>query len=447
MYAVISNVRLTCIALVVLVSCVYTLRILPFETINFSIIQHAFTGRTEIHSAYTSNASSTEMIPLTESIETSRFRDQTLLEIAVNSDLTKSMVTKKYIAMMKKCWPGRHALLPLPIPDNLKGFEHGNEKTLVMPQGSNPPKKVHADILQVVAKISCVLKANILSVYEHQSKQFRSSPDYVHVVITLDLDQCFKMARRNGPAWKHVRCVDERTVFGEKMTMKSIAHELSLVGKSATEKGAPWFFQQFLKIEAVALGIGGLGDNVRIIDGDVLVLKQSEWFLESGGVVYDNCYSINDGYNGIRYGHVYNKLTKRRLIGGPEVVAHSMSVTRKHAQRLKKDLAQQSDSKDKTSEALWALKSLRAMCDSNAFSGFSEYWYLLSSTVHHYPDEVAFRLQDPNSSPYCIRVEQGKKCSGHPEDIVKKTRALNSSALYVVFETHDSTQVREHTAE
>jgi len=233
-----------------------------------------------------------------------------------------------------------------------------------------------------------------------------------------------------------------RTVFGSAVTMNLVEAELLKVGREAYKKGAPWYFQQFLKIEAVAIGVGGLSNRVRIIDGDVLVLRRTHWFFQPDGVIHDICFSKTDGLNSIRYGNVYFNLTGRRLIGGPEMVAHSMSVTRKHAKILKSDLGQ-GDSGDNSSESSWVFRSLRALCDPNAFTGFSEYWYLLSSAVFHFPSEVAFRLQNPESPPYCARVDSGlRSCPMNAADIIKKTRSSDPNALHVVFEAHDSTRVR-----
>ena len=332
------------------------------------------------------------------------------------------------------CWPHRQALSPLPVPDYIHRLQSNLETSQNYPKKNVTANRKSIDILQVVAKVTCIVEANILSIYEYQSNHFSILPTYVHVLVTLDMDPCSNMANQSGLVWTHVRCVDERHVFGDKLSKKIIETELSKVGSHARTKGASWFFQQFLKIEAAALGVGGLGDKIRIIDGDVLVLKKPHWFFGVGGVIYDSCYSKNDGNNGFRYGHTYFVLTGRRLIGGPDFVAHSMSVSRKHAQRLRMDL--DTNSVDVSRDPSWVFKSLQVMCDANSITGFSEYWYLLTSTIHHYPEEVALRVQNPGSPPYCTRLRSGGACTGSIENTIQVTRDAFPSATYVVFESH-----------
>ena len=344
-----------------------------------------------------------------------------------------SNVTRKrdlVVDRINSCWPGGRALSPLRIPDTIKLLHNSNHESDLSMCGAS------ADILQVVAEVSCIVEANILSIYDLYANKCISNPMYVHVIVTLDLISCYRIANQSGLAWKHVRCIDERKIFGDTLTMQLIREELSKVGPTADKKGAPWFFQQFLKIEAVARGIGGLGDRVRIIDGDVLILSYSPWFLNSGHAIYDSCYSKSDGYNGIRYGHVYFSLTGKRLVGSSEMVAHSMSTTRKHVCRLKRDLAG-GNSAVGINLTLWPLKSLRALCDANAITGFSEYWYIFSSTVYYFPDEVVIRYQDPKSPPHCVRVSS-VKCSVYAERLIEMAQTSYPEATYVVFESHDS---------
>jgi len=112
------------------------------------------------------------------------------------------------VARMNQCWPSGLSLSPMRIPDNVRQFQNKNVKDTMFIR-----EKKCADILQVVAKISCFLKANIMSVYAIQSNQYEFEPVYVHVIITPDIRACSNMALRSGPEWKHLRCIDENCIW------------------------------------------------------------------------------------------------------------------------------------------------------------------------------------------------------------------------------------------
>ena len=261
----------------------------------------------------------------------------------------------------ESCWPGFKPTDPTPMNVTV------HDQTL-----SEGAFDGRVDVLQVTAIVDCVVQANVLSLHGKLASPF------VHVVVTPDGVGCADLAG----AWSHVRCVADEDILGSSVTMANITDELARVGPQAVSKGAPWYWQQFLKMAAVARGVGGLGEYVRIMDGDSLQLRPLDWFDSRGGEVFDVCdkcwakgRAVGDGSNHVAYGALWNKLTGSRLIGSPALISHGMSV---RASRMRALLTALSPPEEAWASMKWVLWSVGHLCDAAALTGFSEYWYYAS---------------------------------------------------------------------
>ena len=226
------------------------------------------------------------------------------------------------------------------------------------------------DVLQVTRAVDCFVGANVLLVQQHRGTAF------LHVIVTPDMQGCRALAH----LWAHVRCRSDVHILPN-VTLESITQLLTAVGPKARSKGAAWFLQQMLKLAAVANGIEGLAEHVRVMDGETLTLRALDWFTRAGSEIFDICGPITgDGYNSERYGALYYRLTRQRLVGSPTLIAHGMSMTRQHVRSLLNALSPPGET---WSTSGWVTHSLRHLCDDAAVTGFSEYYYYASWVLRH----------------------------------------------------------------
>ena len=194
-----------------------------------------------------------------------------------------------FAAPAHRCWPSSRPVGPTAVPPSAKmdGTRYTGEF------GGR------VDVLQVVRVVDCVVAANVLLVHQH-----RRAKDFLHVIVTPDTQRCAILAQK----WRHVRCCSDASVLSN-VTLDGVAQLLAAVGPQAAAKGAPWYWQQMLKLGAVAHGVQGLGTHVRIMDGETLMVQPADWFTGSGAENFDTCdpkgrdhRHIGDGWNHERYG-------------------------------------------------------------------------------------------------------------------------------------------------
>ena len=133
------------------------------------------------------------------------------------------------------------------------------------------------DVLQVAKEVDCLVVENIRRTHAlyHPSGLLGK-----HVLLTPDVANCATLATTHH--LDHVACLGEDAVFGSTLTLQQVHTAIMGLGPEGKAKGGAWYWQQFLKLGAVALGSGGLGERVRIMDGDSLSLKPLDWFDEQG---------------------------------------------------------------------------------------------------------------------------------------------------------------------
>ena len=242
--------------------------------------------------------------------------------------------------------------------------------------------KERVDVLQVVAVVDSVVEANV-----RQVVHLSHSPAFVHVVVTPDVQACYTMRRK----FSHVRCFHDNEVFNQTITLRDINKSINSVGPVARKKGGAWYFQQMLKLGAVALGIGGLGEYVRVMDGEVVQIRDMQWYTENGGEVFETCASeINEAqiiagngpveepyndYNDIHYGALWTRLTHMPLAHDHSLIAHLMSMRQSRVRSLLTKLSPNDEGWETNN---WVTNILIHICDPVAELGFSEYWYYAS---------------------------------------------------------------------
>ena len=133
------------------------------------------------------------------------------------------------------------------------------------------------DVLQVTKEVDCLVVENVRRTHAlyHPSGLLGK-----HVLITPDAANCATLATTHH--LDHVVCLGEDAVFGSTLTLQQVHAVITGLGPEGKAKGGAWYWQQFLKLGAVALGSGGLGERVRIMDGDSLSLKPLDWFDKQG---------------------------------------------------------------------------------------------------------------------------------------------------------------------
>jgi hypothetical protein len=230
------------------------------------------------------------------------------------------------------------------------------------------------------------------------------------------------------------------------MGVTDIESVLEDIGPEARNKGGPWYFQQMLKLGAVAAGIGGLGEFVRVMDGEVVQIKAMEWFTESGVEIFETCPSESNNpidaadeepyndYNDIRYGALWKNLTGLPLVHDHSLIAHQMSMRQSKVRAL---LTKLSPSHETWASKKWVLRSLRHICDSAAILGFSEYWYYAS-----------YSLLDENGNQDEPQIQTNSTCarplrndltsSMTPTALVRHLTRIFPQKSYVVLENHKS---------
>ena len=260
------------------------------------------------------------------------------------------------------------------------------------------------------------------------------SLDYIHVLVTPDSAACSKLQQKPGPAFTKVRCLHDEEVFGGRPSIDDVQALLRAKGPHSRSKGAFWYFQQYLKLGAIALGAGGLGEHVRLSDGETVTQRNTaSWFSGNGSLVYRNCGDKGDGHNGERYGNLYHRATGKALYGSSHVVSHGQSVSRTLASSLIAAL-----SPPNTSDAApnaWVLHSLGLLCDEAAITGFSEYWYLFSHAVERYPANIKLA-----AGRACHRLEA--RWAGARAKCDRPTS--HSEVDYVILEDHLSARHPGH---
>ena len=243
--------------------------------------------------------------------------------------------------------------------------------------GAGKEFKERVDVLQVVAVVDSVVEANV-----GQVVHLSHSPAFVHVVVTPDVKACSRMRRK----FSHVRCFHDNEVFNQTITLRDINKSINSVGPVARKKGGAWYFQQMLKLGAVALGIGGLGEYVRVMDGEVVQIRDMQWYTENGGEVFETCASeINEAngpveepyndYNDIHYGALWTRLTHMPLAHDHSLIAHLMSMRQSRVRSLLTKLSPNDEGWETNN---WVTNILIHICDPVAELGFSEYWYYAS---------------------------------------------------------------------
>jgi len=291
------------------------------------------------------------------------------------------------------------------------------------------------DVLQVVRFVDCIVSANVLLVYQH-----RRRAAFLHVIVTPDTQRCAALARK----WSHLRCCSDARVLLSNITLDGIAKVLASVGPQAAAKGAPWYFQQVVKLRAVAHGVEGLGPHVRIMDGETLMVQPTDWFTGSGAEIFDTCdpkgrnhRQIGDGWNHERYGALYYKLTRLPPAGSPWLVAHGMSMTRQHARSL---LDAFSPPGETWRSDHWVAHSLSQLCDAAAETGFSEYYYYSSWVLGQNKSAARVRVARDTCTRArdTIRATCTDGSSSDDSRIANWTTQRFGRHLYIVLENHAS---------
>ncbi len=290
------------------------------------------------------------------------------------------------------------------------------------------------DVLQVTRSVDCVAHQNVRNVYNLLGHPF------LHVIVTPDTTRCHDLRR----LWDHVRCRSDEDVL-ENVDVHVVQRLLYAIGPKIRNKGAMWFFQQMLKLGAVAHGIDGLSEHVRVMDGETLLLKSFDWFTPNGDEIFDICdtwscakvgdglnHEVGDGLNHERYGALYYRLTGQSLVGSPALVSHGMSMTRTNVQNM---LTAFSPNGTTWRSNAWVSNSLKQLCDHAALTGFSEYYYYASWVLFERLNGKGSALVRM-SSDTCKRVEM----RSHQCDATLR-RALvqyDSHYAYVILENHES---------
>ena len=329
------------------------------------------------------------------------------------------------------CWPDSAPVMPAPVP-SASVREHS--------LGQQGGFRGRTDVLQVVAAVAgnCILNANVAQIASMHP------PGYVHVIVTPDTTGCEQLRSK----WSHVRCLGDSDVLGVGVSVASIQSALAAVGEQSRAKGAAWFLQQMLKMGAVALGVGGLGEHVRIMDGDSVTLRPSDWFTAAGNEIFDTCdrdtLTVGDGLNHVRYGALWYNLTGLPLVGSPALIAHGMSTRRTHMRTL---LQAMSPPGRNWRSAAWVAHSLGRMCDYAAVTGFSEYYYYASWVLGRSANETAAANGSALAAPPLVRVPQVcQRFSAPPHTgdgtpaikIASYLAAKHPTLAYVVIEDHAS---------
>ena len=317
------------------------------------------------------------------------------------------------------CWPSSVPVQALPVPERLQ------TNTLTHRSAFTG----RTDVLQVTRSVDCVVRENVVAV-----RGLLLHP-FLHVIVTPDITNCHRLRQ----SWDHVRCRSDQDVL-EHVDVHTIRHLLLRIGPFARKKGAMWFLQQILKLGAVAHGIDGLSEHVRVMDGETILLKSFDWFTPQGNEIFDICDTwspsrVGDGLNHARYGALYYRLTGRATVGSPALVAHGMSMTRTNV-RAMLDAFSPGGKSWRSNE--WVSNSLERLCDQSAITGFSEYYYYASWVLF---DQVTGRnITAPPPlvrmrSDTCKRVQmRTHQCNAS----LRPTTAMHSKYAYVVLEDHAS---------
>ena len=285
------------------------------------------------------------------------------------------------------------------------------------------------DILQVTAVVDNVVWANV-----DQVRRLSMSPPFIHVIVTPDITNCLKMNKE----FHHVRCYHDDEVIDKAIRKRDIERVLSKVGPEARGKGTPWYFQQFLKLTAVASGLGGLGEFVKIMDGEVVQTRTINWFTEAGEEIFETCpQQLGDNeYTGDRYGALWTKLTGRPLVHDHSLVAHQMSVRQSRVRQL---LTMFSPVNETWESKKWIAHTLEYLCDPAAVLGFSEYWYYASYSLHRFDKQKVSQLPQIRTKYACSRPRRNPAVSGlYPTDLLKYITKTFKTESYVVLENHRS---------
>ena len=295
------------------------------------------------------------------------------------------------------------------------------------------------DVLQVVATVDSVVEANV-----RQVTQLSSSSPFVHVIVTPDTLGCFVL--RN--TFSHVRCFHDNDVFNGTISVRDVESTLHGIGSEARKKGGAWYFQQMLKLGAVASGIGGLGEYVRVMDGEVVQIRAMQWFTEAGEEIFETCPSetrIRDGkidyeeepyndFNDVCYGALWANLTGMPLVHDHSLIAHLMSMRQSKVRSLLSTLSPVGDTWESKK---WVLNSLAHICDAVAVLGFSEYWYYASYTLLR--DGNHEHLPQIRAESLCVRPgRDGAMSTMTATKLVGYLTKAFPSKGYVVLENHKS---------
>jgi hypothetical protein len=247
------------------------------------------------------------------------------------------------------------------------------------------------------------------------------------------MENCHKLKRE----WKHVRCHSDRDILYN-VDLDEIVRQLQGIGPETRKKGAAWFVQQMLKLGAVAHGLDGLSEHVRVMDGETIIQTAFDWFTPNGDEIFDICDAwsyrkVGDGFNNERYGALYYELTKQALVGSPAMVSHGMSMTRTHVRSLLTAFSPRGASLESNA---WVSHSVKKLCDQVAITGFSEYYYYASWVL--YNSVTGTNITNQNSPLIRVAKDTCRRVSTSNHRCDAPSLAKYSNYAYIVLENHAS---------
>ena len=152
---------------------------------------------------------------------------------------------------------------PLKLPADAEALDPGRRgggsgATVANASAWRPLFRGVVDVLQVVRSVDCVVEENVVRTHAlyHPSGVLGQ-----HVLLTPDAAGCRRLVSDHG--FTHVRCLPEDAVFGREVTLGMVRATIDTLGADARQKGAAWYWQQFLKLGAVSRGTANLRGTVR----------------------------------------------------------------------------------------------------------------------------------------------------------------------------------------
>lgn len=151
-----------------------------------------------------------------------------------------------------ECWPHGVPLSPLLVPPSAFYAVPAPVETAAFTG--------RVDVLQVTATVDCVVAENVARL--HAAHFLKGAANASHVIITPDLSSCILLASR----FAHLRCVSDSDIFqNAAVNLAAVTALVERTGPRAGLKGGKWYWQQMLKLQAVASGLNGLlGKHVKV---------------------------------------------------------------------------------------------------------------------------------------------------------------------------------------